>query len=81
MGDGPRGSCSRAALAVWVRKLHITSPIGDEISYSPIADEALLDWLVTSVRGGWTPRDVLTWFSPVFGDLLFHMISEDDVGE
>ncbi len=81
VGDGPRGNCSRAALAVWVRWLHIASTRGDEVSSSPSAEEAMLDWLVTYVRGGLTPRDVLTWFPPVFGDLFFHIISDADVGE
>ena len=69
IGDGPRGSCSRTTLAVWIRKLHVASPRGDEVPSSPSADEATLDWLVTSVRCGWTPREVLIWFFPVFGDL------------
>ncbi len=81
VGDGPRGSCSRAALAVWIRKLHVARLRGDEIPSSPSVDEAMLDWLVTSMRCGWTPREVLIWFPPVFGDLLFHMISDDGVGE
>ena len=57
------------------------SPRGDEVPSSPSVDEAMLDWLVTFVRCGWTPRKVLIWFFPVFGDLLLHMISDDDVGE
>ena len=40
-------------------------------SSAPSVDEAMLDWLVTSVRCGWTPREVLVGFFPVFGDLLF----------
>ena len=81
VGDGLRGSCSRAVLAVWIRKLHVASPRGDEVPSSPSVDEAMLDGLVISVRCGWTPREVLIWFFPVFGDLPFHMISDDDVGE
>ena len=46
VGDGPRMSCSRAAMAVWIRKLDITSPRGDEVPASLSADEAMLDWLV-----------------------------------
>ena len=42
----------------------------------PSADEAMLDWLVSSVRLGWTPREVMIWFFPDFGDLLFDMISD-----
>ena len=81
VGDGPRGSCSRAALAVWIRKLNVASPRGDYVPSSPSADEAMLDLLVSSVRCGWTPREVLIWIFPVFGDLLFHMISDDEVRE
>jgi hypothetical protein len=81
VGDGPRGSCSRAALAVWIRKLHVTSPRGDEVPSSPSVDDAILDWLVSCVRCGWTPCEVLIWFFPVFGELLFHMISDDGVEE
>ena len=79
VGDGPRGSCIRAALAVWIRKLHISSPRGDEILTSLSVDDAMLDWLASSVRCGWTPCEVLIWFFPVFGELLFHMISDDSV--
>ncbi len=42
-GEGPRGICSRAALAVWIRKLHVASPRGDEVLSSPSVDEAMLD--------------------------------------
>jgi len=81
VGDGPRGSCNRATLAVWIRKLHVTSPRGDEVPSSPSVDDAMLDWLVSSVRCGWTPCEVLIWFFPVFWELLFHMISDDGVGD
>ena len=67
VGDGPCVSCSRAALAVWIRELNVASPRGEDIPISSNADEAMLDWLVTSVRFGWTPREVLVWFFPVFG--------------
>ena len=77
VGDGVRGSCSRAALAVWIRKLQISSPRGGDVSISSSVDDVMLDWLVSSVRCGWTPIEVLTWFFPVFGELLFHMISDD----
>jgi len=65
--DGSRVSFSRAALAVWIRKLSVASPRGDEVSSSPKADEAMLDWLVISVRCGWTPREVLYGFSLYLG--------------
>ena len=62
VGDGPRARCGRATLAVWIRKLNVTSPRGDDFPTSPSADEAMLDLLVTFVRFGWTPREVLVWF-------------------
>ena len=63
VGDRPRVSCSRATLAVWIRKLKVVNPRGADVPTSPSADEAKLVWLVTSVRFGWTPREVLVWFS------------------
>ena len=81
VGDGVRGSCSRAALAVWIRKLHISSPRGEDGPTSVSVDDAMLDWLVSSVRCGWTSCEVLIWFFPVFGELLFRMISDDSEGE
>ena len=64
MGDGPRASFSRAAMAVWIRKLNVARSRGEGVPTSPSADEALLDWLVTPVRFGWTPREVLVCFFP-----------------
>jgi hypothetical protein len=43
VGDGPRVSCSRAALAVWIRKFNVTSPRGEDASASHSADEAVFD--------------------------------------
>ena len=70
VGGGPRGSCSHVALAVWIRELRISSPRGDEVPFSLSVGDAMLDWLVSSVRCGWTPCEVLIWFFPVFGELL-----------
>ena len=67
VGNGPRVSCSRAALAVWIRKLKVVNPRSSDVPSSPSADEAMLDWLVTFVRFGWTPREVLVWFSQFSG--------------
>ena len=79
VGSGPRADCSRAALAVWIRKLNVsTSRVVDD-STPPSADEVMLDWLVTSVRFDWTPREVMVWLFPIFGDMLFQMISDIDV--
>jgi hypothetical protein len=81
VGDGVRGSCSRAALAVWIRKLHIFSPRERDVPTSSSVDDVMLGWLVSSVRCGWTPCEVLIWVLPLFGELLFHMISDDNEGE
>jgi len=78
-GLGPRAECSRAALAVWLRKLDLSTSRAEDDPSPPSAEESMLDWLVASVRLGWTPREVLAWFFTVFGDLLYLMIS--DVGE
>ena len=75
-GLGPRAECDRAALAVWLRKLDLSAPRDGGGLPPPSADEAMLDWLVSSVRLGWTPREVMIWFFPDFGDLLFDMISD-----
>ncbi len=74
--SGPRLECSRAALSVWKRKMDISANECETGAPAPRADEALLDCLVVSVRRGWTPMEVLVWFFPVFGSLLFHMISD-----
>ena len=78
IGVGPRAECSRAAMAVWIRKLDVSTSRAEDDSASPITNEYMLDWLVTFVRLGWTPREVLVWFFPVFGDLLFMMIFDVD---
>ena len=59
VGDAPRVSCSRATLAVWIRKPKAVVPRGVDGPTSPSADESMLDWLVIFVRFGWTPREVL----------------------
>ncbi len=81
VGYGPCLRCSQATLAVWIRKLSVTILKGDDFPTSSSADEAMLDWLVTFVRSGGTPLAVMVWFFPVFGELLFNMISDVDVGE
>ena len=34
----------------------------------------MLDWIVLSARRGWTPKEVVVWIFPCFGDLLFDMV-------
>jgi len=75
-GLGPRAECDRAALAIWLRKLNLSASRAENDLSLLSADEAMLDWLVTSVRLGWTPREVLIWLFPVFGDLLFLVVSD-----
>jgi hypothetical protein len=45
----------RAALAVLLRKLDLSASRAKDDLSLPSADEAMLDWLATSVRLGWTP--------------------------
>ncbi len=65
-GSGPRADYSHAALAIWIRKLTVSAARAEGDSSVPNADETMLDWLVTFVRHGWTPREVLVWFFSVF---------------
>ena len=51
-GLGPSAECERAALAVWLRKLDLSSSRAEDDFSFPSADEAMLGWLVTSVRLG-----------------------------
>ncbi len=74
----PRADCRCAALSLWIRKLDVSISRAEEDSTPLSTDESMLDWLVTFVRLGWTPREVLVWFFPVSGDLLFKMISDID---
>ena len=43
----------------------------------PNADERIPDWVVLSVKSGWTPKEVFLWIFPYFGDMLFDLIKED----
>ncbi len=59
---GPRAECEWAALPVWLRRLDLSASRDGEGLPPASADEAMLDWLVSSVRLGWTPREVLICF-------------------
>ncbi len=63
----------RAALALWISGLDLRDfrEIGPCVASSD--DEGMLDWIVLSVRRGWTPKEVLTGIFPCFGGLLFDM--------
>ena len=43
---------------------------------TPSTNERMQDWIVASVRSGWTTREVMLWIFPSFGGLLFDMISD-----
>ena len=75
--SGPRVECCRSALAVWIQKLDVSANGSKSGVPASSADDAMLVWLVVSLRCGWTPREVLIWFFPAFGDLLFKMISDN----
>ena len=63
----------RAALALWISGLNLRDfrEIGSSGASSD--DEGMLDWIVLSVRRGWTPKEVLAWIFPSFGGLLFDL--------
>ncbi len=76
VGTGPRSDYGRAALSVWLRKLDIFVSGSESGAPASSPDEHMLELLVAYVRGGMTPKGVLLWFVPVFGDLLFRMIDD-----
>ncbi len=76
VGTGPRSNCDRAALSIWLRKLDISVSGCESGAPASSHDEQMLDWLVASVRGRVTPKGVMQWFFPVFGDILFCMIND-----
>ena len=76
LGSSPRLECRRAALAVWLHKLDISVNGSESGAPASSPDEEMLDWLVVSVRSGWTPRAVMTCFFPVFRGLVVQMISD-----
>ena len=62
-----------AALASWIRGLDLREFRESGYRVASNDDEGLLDWIVLSVRRGWTPKEVLTWIFPCFGGLLFDL--------
>ena len=73
----------RAALAVWVVGLELrefrVGVEGVESPDAPSVDERMLDWIVASVKSGWTTGEVLIWIFPSFGGMLFNMICDGSV--
>ncbi len=77
VGIGLRSDCSRVALAVWLRRMDISVSRSESGAPASSHDEQMLDWLVSSVRGGSDPpQSILLCFFPIFGDLLFRMITD-----
>ena len=70
-----------AALAIWLGGLELHEfgvGLGSlESPGAPTIDERMLDWIVTSVKSVWTPREVLLWVFPSFGGLLCDMICDE----
>ncbi len=75
VGTGSRVDCRRCALAVWLRKLAIYVSGCESGAPALSLDEQMLVWLVGFVRGGMTPKGVLLWLFPYFGDLLYLLIT------
>ena len=63
----------RAPLALWINGLDLRDFRESGSRVASIDDEGMLDWIVLSVRRGWTPKEVLTLIFPCFGGLLFDM--------
>jgi hypothetical protein len=66
VGCGPQVDCCRFALSVWIRKLDVSVNFESRVPASS-ADGAMFDWLVESVRCGWTPMEVVVWVFQVLG--------------
>ena len=64
---------SRAALALWIGGLNLRDfrEIGSRVASND--DEGMLNWIVLSVRRGWTTMEVLMWIFPCFRGLLLDM--------
>ena len=57
---------SRAALAMWLGGLALRGFGVGGCPIAPSADERMPDCVVSSVKSGWTPREVLLWIFPIF---------------
>ena len=72
-----RAVLGRATLAVWLGGLDLRDFREGESPDAPSNDERMLDWIVLSVKNGWTPKEVMLWIFPSSGGLLFdHAIDE-----
>ena len=63
----------RAALALWIVGLDLRDFTESESNVGSPGDDGMLDWIVVSVRRGWTPKEVLLWMFPTFGGLLYDL--------
>jgi hypothetical protein len=67
----------RAALAMRLGGLDLRD-LGEGGSLgAPSGDERIQDWIVLSVRSGWTPNKVLLWVFPCFGGMLFDLARDE----
>jgi len=69
----------RAALVVWIDRLELREFMERGSNVGSPGDEGMLDWVVVSVRKGWTPKEVLLWMFPVFGGLLYDMALDSSI--
>jgi len=63
----------RSALAVRLCNLYLCSCVEKDSPGVLIADEGMLDWIVSSAENGSTPGAVLVWIFPNFGG---HFLSD-----
>ena len=63
----------RATLALWIIGLDLRDFTDSGYNVISPGDEGMLDWIMASVRRGWTPREVLLWMFPSFGGLLYDL--------
>jgi hypothetical protein len=64
---------------MWISGLDLREFIESGSPGAPTGDERMLDWIVLSVRSGWTPKEFLLWIFPSFGGLLFDL-AKDEAG-
>ena len=67
----------RAALALWIRGLDLRNFREGGSPGALSGDERMLDWIVLSVRSGWTPGEVLLWIFPSFEGMLFELAIDE----
>jgi hypothetical protein len=63
----------RAALVLWIVGLDLRDFKESGSKVGSPGEEGMLDWIVVSIRRGWTHKEVFTWMSPSFGGFLYDM--------